>query len=86
MSRLAARPANAPERGGMADLQGGHQSWFGGPNLLHPKKESSARPYSQQGAVLSVQLVDPIIAGSIQIYLLCLQPERLSRSLAARIS
>ena len=32
--RLAARPANAPERGGMADLQGGHQSWLGGPNLL----------------------------------------------------
>ena len=50
------------------------------------KKERSARPYSQQGAVLSTQLGDTIIAGSIQIYLLCLQLERLSRSLAARIS
>ena len=29
------------------------------------KKERSARPYSQQGAVLSIQLVDLIIAGSI---------------------
>ena len=26
--------------------------------------------------MLSIQLVDPIIAVSIQIYLLCLQPER----------
>ena len=36
--------------------------------------------------MLSIQLVDSIIAGSIQICLLCLQPEPLSRSLAARIS
>ena len=47
------------------------------------KKERSARPYSQQGAMLSIQLVDSKIAESIQICLLCLPPEPLSRSLAA---
>ncbi len=50
------------------------------------KQERSAKPYSQQGAVLSIQLADSIIGGSIQICLLCIQSETLSRSLAARIS
>jgi hypothetical protein len=82
VSRLAARPRNALECGGMADLRGGgaagwasELAWWAEPPSPEPdsraqslaKQESSARPYSQQGAVLSIQLVDSIIAGSIQI-------------------
>ena len=80
VSGLAAKPTNAPECGGMADLQRGGVAgwasalaWWAEPPSPEPdsraqslaKKERSARPCSQQGTMLSIQPELSITAGSI---------------------